>query len=66
MEAMEDLVNDITGSDRGGGQSVEGEKMKTIVESSLPRSSAEREERVVDGTFTVKRRLLWTGIDVTG
>lgn len=65
MEAMEDLVNDITGSDRGG-QSVEGEKMKTIVESSLPRSSAEREERVVDGTFTVKRRLLWTGIDVTG
>lgn len=57
---------DTTGSDRGGGQRVAGEEMKMIVESSLPRSSAEREERVVDGTFIVKRRLIWNGIDVIG
>lgn len=43
-----------------------GEEVKMIAESSLSRSLAEREERVLAGTFGVKRRLMWNRIDVIG
>ena len=51
----------------GGYQSVEDEEVEIVVESSLLRSLAEREEGGSSrGTLGAKRRFLWNGIDCMG
>lgn len=51
----------------GGYQSVEDEEVEIIVESSLLRSLAGREEGGSgSGTLGAKRRFLWNGIDCMG